>query len=598
MLTFKKKVFNIGVFTMLIFAFGISVVMAWEAPITIAEKANHEYETPEAAFGPSGTLYIVYREKNMADRNSDIILCTYDGEEFEYENVSELASKWNSYKAYFCDVAVDAEERIHVVWAGLDKTSFAKHIIMYRYKEGDQWSPIYEIGPIPMVSDEEELEDVRLAVDSNGNTHFVAFRTMAKDVWYGARYGDTIVPIKLLPTNYSKSEKHPDIAVDDNYVHIVWMRKVGWPYVIMYQKWENKLGGVKEPITQVTFPAQPYANQKSRVRLDDQGTPHHAIFQKHEDGVKWLKYYKANPDGSLPRSTVVSNPARRMLYHHANLAVRVNATANSILCAMQLGQSKGGTGVWYSWQKNGVWGPYTRVPNSNGVKHLSADLSWDGIVAAVVFNQFTHNVILIPSEPITATGQLEAQFTNPDRIFWGSDITFDASQCAALNPDYNITRYEWDFGDGSFETTSSPTITHCFNQYGPDLGITLNIIAQTGETGSILKDIHVDALYNGIITSVESKEIRCLFYNRDANEIQWTNNPKNVGAGYPNIIGYEIWRASFTSSVSNDDYAYIGGVDAGVTRFLDYYGVQGDAQYVYSIRSVDAEGHISPFNNL
>lgn len=597
MLTFKKKVFNIGVFAVLFFIFGITAVLAWEAPIEIAAKDNHQYNTPETAFGPSGTVYIVYREKQLSTRDSDIMLCTYDGEELKYENVSELASRWDSYDGYFCDVAVDANERVHVVWAGLNRLAPANHIIMYRYKEGDQWSPIIDIGTIPMTSSDEELEDVRIAASSNGNAHFVAFRTMAKDIWYGARYGETVVPIKPLPTNYGKSEKHPDITCDDNYVHIVWMRKVGWPYAIMYQKWENKLGGTKEPITQITFPAQPYANQKSRVRVDGNGTPHHAIFQKHEQGTKWLKYYKANPDGTLPHSYVVSNPSDMMLYHLANIAVRVDDTANSIICAMQLGQSKGGTGAWYSWQKNGVWGQYSLIPNSGGVKHLSVDLSWDGIVAAAVFNEFENRVILIPSEPITASGRLEAQFSNPDRIFWGSDVTFDATQCDSLNPDHNIVSYAWDFGYGNTVSTSVPAVTHSFNVYGTNVKVTLKIIADTGEEGTFEKDIYIHAIYNGIITDVQEMRIRTLFFNRPANYIQWTNNPKNEAAGYPTITRYEIWRVPVSSVVYENAYVLIAEMDASVTQFLDYQGVQENVNYIYSIRSVDAEGHISPFDN-
>jgi len=597
MLTFKKKVFNMGIFAVLFFVLGISVVMAWEAPIQIAAKDNHQYNTPETAFGPSGTVYIVYREKSLATRDSDIMLCTYDGKELKYENVSELALKWDSYDGYFCDVAVDANERVHVVWAGLNRLNPANHIIMYRYKQGDQWSPIIDIGTIPMTSSEEELEDVRLAVDNNGNAHFVTFRIMAKDIWYGARYGETIVPMKILPTNYGKSEKHPDVAVDDDYVHVVWMRKVGWPYAIMYQKWENKLGGTIGPITQVTFPAQPYANQKSRVRLDGEGTPHHAVFQKHESGSKWLKYYKSNPDGTLPRSYLVSHPSNMMLYHLANIAVRVDSTANSILCAMQLGQSKGGTGVWYSWQRNGIWGPYSLVPNSNGVKHLSVDLSWDGIVAAAVFNEFENRVILIPSEPITASGRLEAQFTNPDRIFWGSDVTFDATECDSLNPDHNIVSYEWDFGYGNIVTTTVPAVSHNFDAYGTYVKVTLKIIADTGQEGTFEKDIYIHALYNGIITNIEKMQIRTLFFNRPAYEIQWTDNPKNAAAGYPAVTRYEIWRVPVGSAAYENAYVLIAEVDASVTRFLDYQGVQDNVNYIYSIRSVDAEGHISPFDN-
>jgi hypothetical protein len=123
-------------------------------------------------------------------------------------------------------------------------------------------------------------------------------------------------------------------------------------------------------------------------------------------------------------------------------------------------------------------------------------------------------------------------------------------------------------------------------------------MAETGEEGTIDKDIHIHALYNGIITNVREMQIRTLFFSRPANEIQWMDNPKNEAAGYPSITRYEIFRAPVSSIMYENAYVLIAEVDAGVTRFLDYQGVQANVNYVYSIRSVDAEGHISPFDNL
>ncbi len=80
--------------------------------------------------------------------------------------------------------------------------------------------------------------------------------------------------------------------------------------------------------------------------------------------------------------------------------------------------------------------------------------------------------------------------------------------------------------------------------------------------------------------------------------MHWTDNPKNEAAGYPSITRYEIWRAPVRSIMYENAYVLIAEVDASVTQFLDYQGVEDNVSYVYSIRSVDAEGHISPFDNL
>jgi len=179
-------------------------------------------------------------------------------------------------------------------------------------------------------------------------------------------------------------------------------------------------------------------------------------------------------------------------------------------------------------------------------------------------------------------------------FFWGSNNIFDATPCTALNPGKNIVSYEWNFGDGTTLTTTNPVATHSFQTYGSVVRVTLKITAQNGEMGTIYKDIHIHALYTGIVTSLVPRQLKTLFFNRPANEIHWTANPKNDAAGY-SISSYEIWRATVSSGAN---YILVTRVGADVTQFLDYQGLQSNVQYLYSIRSVDNLGHISPFNNL
>jgi hypothetical protein len=227
--------------------------------------------------------------------------------------------------------------------------------------------------------------------------------------------------------------------------------------------------------------------------------------------------------------------------------------------------------------------------------YQSVDLSDDGLVSAIAYQRSQDAIFLLVNGDIKVGGRLQAAFNNADRLFWGFDNTFDASPCAGLNPGYNIDSYEWDFGDGTILTSSNSIVTHSFQIYGTVVRVTLKITAQTGETGTIYKDVHIHALYNGIVTSVNSRQLRTLFFNRAANEIQWTANPKNAAAGYPTITNYEIWRTSVSSGAN---YTLIAEVGADVSSFLDYQGLQPNVQYFYSIRSVDSEGHISPFDNL
>jgi hypothetical protein len=612
----KRQVIIIVSVVLLSFVILPLSVMAWETPIVIAGQAGHTYEKPEIRFAPGGAVYVVYRDKEGGGGNSDIYMCTYDGKEMTYENVSNTAQFFNAYKSYESDTDVTGDGRVHVAWMIHNRAVPNVHYIKYRYKDKNTWSDIIDMGTLIMRSGD-AVFDLRLGVSNNGNVHILLQKEAETVLRYVAMYDGTITPVQVVG-NPGARLKHPDIAVDNNYVHATWMRKIGNVYMIMYQKWENKLGGAWGTIRQVTFPGGgDYSCQKSRIDVDSDGFFHLLVFFK-TGVIKKLRYTREMGGGALTPYLTISNPERLMLYHWATLEVR----DNSIIATMQYGSSTGGFGIFYNWKKGNQWEGYAGIPNTEGPVHDSVDLSADGNIAAVAYARREDAIMLVSSEEISATGTLETQFTHPDMVFWGAEVTFDASQCAGLNPDYTIASYEWDFGDGHIETTSSPTVTHQFDTYGTDARVNLTITAGTGETGTFYKDIHINALYNGIITGVEKKQVRTLFHNRAANEVQWTANSKNAQAGYPSITTYEIWRAPQSSVAANTNssmakygarttparpvspaaaainYVYVGEVGADVTTFLDYFGVQEGAYYIYSIRSVDSEGHKSPFDNF
>jgi hypothetical protein len=599
---------------MLIMAFGGSPALAWETPLTVAAKSGYKYYKPEIGFAPSGAVHIVYREKDTSG-NSDIYMCTYDGKEMVYENVSNAAQSFARHKCYESDIEITGDGKIHVAWVTHDRGTPNTQYVKYRYKDGGTWSDTVDMTTLHMHSGD-VVFDLRLGVSSNGNVHIILQEEHQCVIKYVAKYGDTIIPLQNIGNPGSRL-KHPDIAVDDNYVHAIWMRKVGYPYVIVHQKWENKLGGAQGAIRQITFPKGEYASQKSRIDLDSDGYLHLAEFYK-TGIVKKLKYYKELPGGSFAPYVNLSSPSKLMLYHWAGLEVR----DNSIIATMQLGSTSGGNGLFYNWKRNGQWGGYKAIPGTEGAVHQSVDLSVDGEVAAVAYGKTDSAIMLVSSTEITATGTLSTEFTHPGKIFWGSEVTLDASVCGDLNPDYNIVNYEWDFGDGTTDVTSSPSVTHKFNVYDTTVRVTLKITAETGENGTFDKDIHIDALYNAIVNDVKSFQLRTLFFNRPANEIRWTANPKNAAAGYPAIARYEVWRVAVSSTLggnyaaskracngklpstganaplSGNNYVYVGEVEAGVNYFVDYFDLNSNSRYVYSIRSVDSEGHISPFDNL
>lgn len=566
----------------------LTPLMAWETPVVIAGKGGHSYEKPELVFGPSGRVFVTYRDK--VGSTSEIFLYTDDGKKSDIQQVSNMAILWDKYKAYEANLAVDADETVHIAWVGHDKNDVVNQTVYYRSKSGNAWSDIVVLGELSLPKKDDYCADLRVAVDNRGNAHVIVFKHEEKTTWYMAKYGDTIVsPRKVGPGG--AWVKNPDIVVDDQNIHVLWQQKMGFPYQIIYQRWDNAIDGARDEARIVTEAAKPYAFQKPRIALDPYGVIHRVDFYKTGE-VKDVLYYQMPPGGTFSDDITVSSPDGMALYHLPDIAVR----ENSLIITFEKGG--GGKGIYYNWQRDGVWGGYTKLPElSFAPSHQSVDLSPDGEIAAITYTN-TNQVVLSTSAPIDASGVLETEFTPPTQVFWGSEMTFDASQCTGLNPDYNIVQYTWDFGDGNIETTTSPTIAHTYNIYDATVEVKLTITAETGEAGETSIPVEIHALYGGVLTDIIPHRIRTLFYNRYCYELRWDDNPKNEAAGYPSVTNYEIWRAMDSATLSDSDFIKLGEVGGGFTKFLDYFDVREDVTYVYAIRARTAEGYLSPFNRL
>ena len=61
--------------------------------------------------------------------------------------------------------------------------------------------------------------------------------------------------------------------------------------------------------------------------------------------------------------------------------------------------------------------------------------------------------------PLSATGTAA-----PANVQLNAIATFTVT---VTPPGAAISSYEWDFGDGTVQTTSGPIVTHAFSTYGP-----------------------------------------------------------------------------------------------------------------------------------
>lgn len=84
---------------------------------------------------------------------------------------------------------------------------------------------------------------------------------------------------------------------------------------------------------------------------------------------------------------------------------------------------------------------------------------------------------------------IEADFTwSPATIYAGETVTFDASK--SFSQRGNITKYTWNFGDGSNSTLNTPITTHTYASEG-NFHVTLTLSDELGFRNSIAKNVTV-----------------------------------------------------------------------------------------------------------
>jgi len=546
-----------------------------ESIIPLVQEAGFSYYKPEVKIAPNADIYVAYQRKNNASSHGDIYLTKYSREGIVsfVKNVSE-----STKPSYEPELEITPTGDIHVAWV---EKSGNTHIVRYRSFDGTTWSQIYTMG---QVDNSKNIEDLRLAVDTDGNAFIVFMYWPIAQCKFISKYGNTIT-IENFPM--AGRQKHPDVAVDDNYVHIVWQYKPGAEYTIGYQRRPNSPHSAWDPWIDLRF----YETQRPRMALDTNNDPHVVFF--HDLGATRKLWYKKWNGTKFADNHLISNPEKFESYHFCDIDVE---DPGNILASVQSGRTTAGQGIYYSWKKQGVWTPYSMVGNSEGAGAQSMDLAADGEGAVIAFGLGTYSLNLAIMGQINPSMGLETIFTHPT-VFAGSEVIFDASGTAGLNPNQPIVSYEWDFGDGTIETTTASTISHTYSTYGLSLPVKLTVQSNTGAKGYAKEDVQIHALFGAVVTSVVSKRIRSLFFNRAANELSWIANPKNVDAAYPAITKYEIWRAVSSTVPSGDQYTLIAEVDADVLTYLDYNGVMDNTTYNYNVVSVDSEGHKSPFGN-
>jgi PKD repeat protein len=476
MKTKKRSRLILSVFVMGVLLLVAPALIAEETLIKIIEEGNFAYFKPEVKIAPNGDIYVAYQAQNLSSGRSEIYLSKYsNGTAFFVKNVSD-----SSAHSYEPELDIRGNGDVHVAWC--DETGDTQSI-KHRYYNGSSWSGITTFG---QVENSDEVEDLRIAVDESGNVFVVFMHWQAAKCVFISMYGNNVT-FESFPE--SGRSKHPDVAVDANYVHIVWQYKPGSDYVIAYQRRPNSRNSNWDKWVDVKGTG-PFGVQRPRMALDSSGTPHVVFFSKGGDAIRQMQYKKWN-GSSFSDFRIMSDPNQYLTYHFCEI-VAVNG--DNVLGTVQRGGIAAGKNISYNWKKNGKWSGLGFFEKSSGprpTKH-SADLAKDKLFAAIVFADRDDAVYLIlVDEGGNVGGGGDAPVANftfsPQDGHAPLAVTFDGSNSS--DPDGEVVGYRWDFGDGN--SGSGQIVEHTFLNQG-QYTIRLTVTDNDGETGSTTHLIVVD----------------------------------------------------------------------------------------------------------
>ena len=189
--------------------------------------------------------------------------------------------------------------------------------------------------------------------------------------------------------------------------------------------------------------------------------------------------------------------------------------------------------------------------------------------------------ILLPNESPVA----EFNFSPQTGIF-PLKVTFDAS--SSHDPDGQIVRYSWDFGDNA--TALGKIATHTYESWGA-FTITLSIEDNRGDGDTKTDTIEVLRLFQPLNIRWETFNDDSMFLTRYITNVKWEKNPNNDKI--VEVILYRIYRKE--NHADPITFKYIGEVDAQLFTYDDY-DIDEKDKYSYTVTSVDSQGHESPID--
>jgi len=566
---------KISSFIFILFLFAQNQLCGWSNAILISEQEGSEYGKTVVCFSPAGKIYVVY------EAGTKIHLSSYDGSKVAYEKkISE-----STLLAYEPSMWINKKGFIHIAWVEASSyDSYTQHV-KYRFYNGSSWSAVSLLRTLTITGDlrppfvTRRVEDLRLTADENDNVYIAYMIQPAARCQFISKYGSTI---RLETWPMDGRSKHPDVAVDSNYIHIAWQQLWGNLYTIAYCKRPNTANGQWQTVIDVRD-----GIHRPRVTVDPSRVPH--VFYMADEGSTRISIYKYWTGNGFSSKFIVSDDAARS---YSNIGLSV-VDKNNIF-TMELA-----TQIYYNWRQNGVWSGHKRMDKARSQPdYTSCALSHDAKTAVIaytdrgdsVYINLSSDAITPPPPPIVNKPPVALFTFTPISGLYPLNVTFNAKN--SYDSDGEIVSYIWDFGDGAM---GSGSLTEHVYQSKNRYRISLNIIDNVGATGSATGEVEVFGLYPPLNVQFARYENRNLFSVEYLYRITWNRNPSNEEVGAV-IVSYKIYRREKGSSYNFGHFFTIAASNQSSYEYLDRSLGSTAREFEYKISSLDSAGRESDLN--
>ena len=527
----------------------------------IANSPGWDSSYPRIAVDSSNDIHVLWVEE-YSTNSRDVFYARYDSANQVWSAPKNLSNNNKVYSDTYrsCAIAVDDADKVYAVWT--QKTS-----IVMKVFSGGSWG-----SSLTVATSSAEVDCPRVAVRDNGNIYIIWY-TLNGKVYSKAKVNGSWEGVKMISVSARRS-KFPDIAAGNNLVYASWVEKSGGKYSAVYAKRNKGYNSSWSGVSKVYNSSLSHSH--AVIELDSSDNPH-IVWTSYVEGPRVVKYSHWTGSGF---TTPVEISSTRMIHYPA-----IDERNNDIYVCWQIGGYSGGRAIHYNLRKNSDWGGQSAIPDSSGGTFSDVASNSDGDEVYFVWDGkgdiYFHSTGAMPIPNIPPVAKFSF---SPNTGLFPLKVSFNGSN--SHDPDGTIVRYDWDFGDGG--TGSGKTINYIYQTWGT-FPITLSVVDNDGAVGTEVKAIEILRLFQPLNIRYESFLDESLFFSRYVTEIYWERNPKNDNIA--EIVFYRIYKKRLGES----DVAYrcIGEVDANTFNFRDT-DVDKEGIYVYTVTSLDSEGHESP----